>query len=98
MTTTAEQNITKSLDAILNERGSRYGKFNDHAQLAQTLKDVMKSGQSWPVLQPDMREALEMIQHKVARVLNGDPTYADSWTDIAGYAQLVADRLQGTAR
>ncbi len=28
----------------------------------------------------------------------GDPDYADSWHDIAGYAQLVADRLNGVER
>jgi hypothetical protein len=44
-------------------------------------------------LMPDQREALEMIAHKIARIVNGDPNYADSWLDIAGYAQLVADRL-----
>lgn len=27
------------------------------------------------------------------RILNGDPDYHDSWHDIAGYAQLVADQL-----
>jgi hypothetical protein len=36
-----------------------------------------------------------MIMHKVARILNGDPNYADNWIDIAGYATLVADRLEG---
>ena len=49
-------------------------------------------------LSPDQREALEMIAHKIARILNGDPDYADSWHDIAGYAQLVADRLNGIER
>ena len=34
-----------------------------------------------------------MIFHKLARIANGDPTYIDSWTDIAGYAQLVVDDL-----
>ena len=24
---------------------------------------------------------------------NGDPNYADSWHDIAGYAKLVEDRI-----
>jgi len=41
----------------------------------------------------DMREALEMILHKIARILNGNPNYADSWQDIAGYAQLIVKRL-----
>ena len=39
-----------------------------------------------------------MIFAKVGRILNGDPNYADSWIDIAGYAKLVADRLEGKTR
>ena len=35
-----------------------------------------------------------MILHKVARILNGDPDYVDSWADIAGYAQLVVNILE----
>jgi len=34
----------------------------------------------------------------VLGILNGDPNYVDSWVDIAGYAKLVADRLEGNAR
>lgn len=49
-------------------------------------------------LDDDMVEALEMIAHKVGRILNGDPAYSDSWVDIAGYAKLVADRLDGVRR
>ena len=52
----------------------------------------------WDRLSADQRESLEMVQHKVARILNGDPNYADSWVDIAGYAKLVADRLEGLIR
>ena len=36
-----------------------------------------------------------MILHKIGRILNGDPNYADSWHDIAGYAKLVEDELSG---
>jgi hypothetical protein len=39
-----------------------------------------------------------MIAHKIGRIVNGDPRYADSWVDIAGYAKLVADRLEGDKR
>jgi hypothetical protein len=46
-------------------------------------------------MQADQQEALDMIGHKIARIMNGDPDYADSWCDIAGYATLVADRLEG---
>ena len=77
----------------LEERGTRYGAFCDHAEISQELKDVMHDTPNWQSLRPDQKEALEMIQHKIARILNGDPDYVDSWTDIAGYSTLVADRL-----
>lgn len=84
----------------LTERGERYGLFTGHAEIAQQLKGVMRSFEAKRGcdLHPDQREALEMIAHKIARILNGDPDYADSWIDIAGYAKLVADRLQGVER
>jgi hypothetical protein len=40
-----------------------------------------------------MKEALDMVAHKIGRILNGDPTYTDSWHDIAGYSKLVEDEL-----
>lgn len=79
---------------VLAERGSRYGRFEDHARIAQNLKAEMSHTPGWRRLTADQREALEMVQHKVARILNGDPTYADNWVDIAGYATLVAQRLE----
>lgn len=81
---------------LLAERGKRYGEFDRHAEITQDLKGVI----SHHVLDldrhldPDMTEALEMICHKIGRIINGDPTYTDSWDDIAGYAKLVADRLR----
>jgi len=83
---------------MLEERGERYGKFKDHARVSQSLKDAMEQEMGWIRLDFDQREALGMIQHKIARILNGDPNYADSWVDIAGYAKLVADRLNGVER
>jgi hypothetical protein len=53
----------------------------------------MRGTDNWSRLQPDQQEALEMIAHKVGRILNGDPNYHDSWHDIVGYTKLVADRL-----
>jgi hypothetical protein len=83
------------IDQVLAERGSRYGKFMGHAIITQQLKDVMREGLNWSRLDRDMAEALEMVAHKIGRILNGDPSHADSWVDIAGYAKLVADRLEG---
>lgn len=79
--------------ATLAERGSRYGSFAEHARITQALKTAMADSPNWSKLAPDQKEALEMIQHKIGRILNGDPDYHDSWHDIVGYAKLVADRL-----
>ena len=77
----------------LAERGSRYGSFVGHAKITQAIKSAMIDSPNWDSLDDDMREALEMIAHKVGRILNGDPAYHDSWHDIIGYTKLVADRL-----
>ena len=78
---------------VLAERGSRYGRFEHHAHIAQTLKITMADTPGWQRLSADQRESLEMIQHKIARILNGDPNYADNWIDIAGYSTLITQRL-----
>lgn len=89
-------NITKTL----TERGNRYGVFTGHAQVTQDLKKTIRQHlvARGKTLALDQQEALDMICHKIGRIINGDPDYDDSWVDIAGYAKLVADRLQGVAR
>lgn len=84
----------------LQERGKRYGKFTGHAECTQDLKQIINRHLHLrrKALAHDQQEALDMICHKIGRILNGDPDYADNWHDIAGYAQLVADRLNGTDR
>lgn len=82
------------IDQILEERGSRYGDFKDHAFITQGIKEAMRYSANWAELQDHMKESLEMVAHKIGRILNGDPNYADSWIDIVGYTQLVVDRLE----
>ena len=81
-------------DPLLAARGARYGAFVDNASVSQALKAQMRKTQKWGILDPDMKEALEMVAHKISRILCGDPHYDDSWVDIAGYATRVADRLK----
>lgn len=86
------------IDNTVTQRGERYGLFADGAVIMQDLKTVMRATPGWERLTPSQREALEMIQHKIGRVLNGDPTYDDSWRDIAGYATLILNELNGVKR
>lgn len=80
---------------VLEERGSRYGKFSEHALITQNIKRAMRHSRNWHNLPDDMKEALEMVAHKVGRILNGDPEYPDNVVDIIGYMQLVLDRMTG---
>jgi hypothetical protein len=77
-----------------------YGKFKDGAALMQSIKRELaahaaKHGKTFA---DDQWEALEMIVHKIGRIVNGDPDVTDHWVDIAGYATLIAERLEGNAR
>lgn len=85
------------VSSTLAERGARYGSFETHAVIAQSLQTVMRGtdviATNWPYLAPDMQQALTVIADKIARILNGDPTYLDNWHDIQGYARLVEQRL-----
>lgn len=81
--------------ATIAERAATYGDFGSQARITQELKCTMSLTPNWDTsLDPPQREALEMIASKIARILNGDPNYADSWHDIAGYATLIEKRLQ----
>jgi hypothetical protein len=87
--------MSTDIAKTLEERGSRYGRFEEHARITQNILAAMRDSPNWAALPPDMKESLTMVAHKAGRILNGDPNYADSWVDIAGYATLVADRLVG---
>ena len=89
--------MSDGLEVLLKVRKSQHGEFRDHARITQNLKAMMldPSGQSnWNKLSAIQREALEMIVHKIGRVLAGNPDHEDHWRDMAGYATLVADRLE----
>jgi hypothetical protein len=86
--------LQSSLDKILESRDKLYGDFAGQAAISQELKFVMHESRNRDNLEPYQKEALEMIQLKIARILNGDPSYIDSWQDIAGYAMLVVNELK----
>jgi hypothetical protein len=89
-----------NIDQTLDERAKDYGRFKDSAALMQGIKRLLADHalRHNKTFADDQWEALEMIVHKMARIVNGNPDKVDHWVDIAGYAKLVADRLQGNAR
>lgn len=91
--------MTNEIDSTLTERGVRYGRFDRHASISQQLQRTIDDHAAicgrGVIEDPVLREALAMICHKLGRIANGDPTYDDSWRDIAGYAMLVVKHLNG---
>jgi hypothetical protein len=86
---------TNDIQALLDERGRTHGDYAVHALITQDLKRVITHhvGHLDRRLDDDMQETLDMITHKIGRIIAGNPTVVDHWADIAGYAQLVANRL-----
>lgn len=95
--------MSENIENTLYERREKYGDFGDHAYLAQELLDICKGENltirtSWSKMERYEREALQMIVHKIARIINGDPHYDDNWRDIAGYATLVLKEYGKTSK
>jgi hypothetical protein len=82
---------------ILKERGTRYGPFINQAHIAQQMKKVIRDGLAvnatfqnfGDARKAVIEEGLEMIAHKIARLVNGQPDDEDSWVDISGYASVT---------
>lgn len=83
------------INTLLQERGVRYGKFINHAAVTQNIKLIISDAMGGSYFTPSQRESLDMIAHKIGRIVCGDPNYIDSWDDIAGYATLISSELQG---
>jgi hypothetical protein len=82
---------------ILNEREKTHGDFGDFAELWAELNRAIrehteKQDRPFPVIYPPRTRvhttAICMILNKIARIICGDPNFADHWDDIAGYAML----------
>lgn len=85
------------LEVLLAERKSTHGEYRDHARYTQRLKDLIHSSPNWEKMEDHQKETLDMVAHKIGRILAGDHSFDDHWKDISGYAKLTADRLVGAA-
>lgn len=83
----------QQIDKTLQERGGRYGTFENNARITQALCDVIKTAPNYDELTDKHIEAYHMIFHKIARSVCGDPMYVDNVHDIVGYAKLLEDYL-----
>jgi len=79
---------------VIKERSKVYGDFKDIAEISQDLKSVLFD--CYANSEPVVREGLDMIIHKLARVCGSDKgyKYIDNWRDISAYAQLIVNYLE----
>lgn len=86
--------VADNLDRLTDERGTTHGMFSNHADYTQSFKRILyraereRHDRGQRPLTAKEREALEMIFHKIGRILAGQPEFADHWDDIGGYAKL----------
>lgn len=78
-----------SIDSTLASRKKTHGDYKHTAEVIQAMKLIARRGEgTWPGMTAQQKESLDMILHKIGRILSGDPGIADHWHDIAGYATL----------
>ena len=86
--------IPKPIEKTIAENMDKYGSFSGHSRITQAIKLTMQTSLNWQKLSEDKREALDMIAHKIGRILNGSSDLKANWQGIVGYAKLIADRLE----
>ena len=71
-------------------RDHQHGGMEAVGDVSQQLKLVLRDGRNWEKLTYGEQEALEMISHKLGRILSGaDPHDPQHWEDVAGYAHAA---------
>lgn len=84
---------------LIEERRKTHGDWAATAKWARLFKEVFREARDdrerrgAKPLAPTQTEAIEMALGKIARIVSGDPDYADHWDDIAGYARLGRDGM-----
>lgn len=86
--------ISIEMKDVLNQRGKTHGDFSLNSTLSQSLKQLTRQCIKYTKLTHPQKEALDMILHKISRIVAGDSNYIDHWLDIQGYSQLVIDEIK----
>ncbi len=76
---------------IINERSKTHGDFKDNARITQGIKDYVLYYRT-PNLGNTQRESIDMIAHKMSRIVSGEWRFKDHWIDVGGYAELAVSR------
>lgn len=84
-----------SVADTLKQRHNIHGDYAEQSLMSMNLLTVMQQSTKYHRMSAAQKEALILIAVKIGRILMGDANAADHWHDIAGYAQLVENILNG---
>jgi len=85
-------------ETLLKQRGSVYGDVRNNMmcsdELQMTLLNWFNECQKQDVFKSELDRrgwfgCVQMICHKLARMVTGDVTYEDNYKDICGYTELA---------
>jgi len=82
------------INTVLDERGKTHGDFVAQATISQEIKDSLKTGAQYHRMTSAQREVVDMIAHKLSRLVSGNPDFDDHMVDIIGYANLYLRALK----
>jgi hypothetical protein len=86
------------VNEILSQREQQYGQYNIVSDISQNIKAIIKDSPNYKSMPTYMKESLDMIANKMARILNGNYYLRDSWNDISGYSGLVVMAMEDSER
>lgn len=87
------------MDPSIPNRDDQHGGVQAVGWLSQLIKLSMRSTLNWNRLSSGGQESLDMIAHKIGRILSGgDPHDRQHWEDIAGYARAAMRSFDQTDR
>jgi hypothetical protein len=79
-------------------RDHQHGGMEAVGGVAQQMKAAVRLGRNWHRLSPGEQEALDMICHKVGRVMSGaNPHDRQHWEDLAGYPVAAMRELEAAS-
>ena len=78
-----------TVEKTLKQRKSVHGDFKAGAEVSQALKSTINESFEGREVPAYIREAVDCICGKLARIAEGDYLFQDHWYDIQGYARLA---------
>lgn len=85
--------MAETIEETLKTRGNVHGDFVESAVFKDAVGKLIRLTPNYDRMGHACRQAMFMIVEKMGRILYGNPTFADHWHDISGYAKLIDDAI-----